>query len=123
MDGWRMYLRAPDLLIPAPLWRLWRIVRHPRVWYSDWRKWHDRPAIGEWIEDCRYQVHQVVRFGGTEDDLILDDGHSASWMSCCDRAEKPGGKEKADGNNLQPGQARRRQGRQAPGGEEGLRHR
>jgi hypothetical protein len=29
----------------------------------------------------------VVRYGGTEDDLILDDGHAASWMNCCERPE------------------------------------
>lgn len=72
----------------AWLWTAENWVRHPvDNWY--WRqKWRHRPAIGDKIHDCRNQIHEVVAFGDSVDDLILDDGHSVSWMHCCDPVEE-----------------------------------
>lgn len=68
---------------PTLWWRVWRFARHPvdSFW---WRwKWLNRPGIGEVVEDCRYRQLKVVAFGGTRDDLVLEDGSHASWMHCC----------------------------------------
>lgn len=81
------YLRNPDLLIPTPIFRIYHRIRHPVIYFRDWMKWRDRPAIGDYVEDCRYKVLQVVAFGDTEDDLVLEDGSHASWMNCCDRPQ------------------------------------
>ncbi len=40
-----------------------------------------RPKVGEWVEDCRYQWHQVVR--RDRFDLTLDDGSQCDWTACC----------------------------------------
>lgn len=66
-------------------WRMLDIFRHPRTNYFYWKKWQDRPAIGEYIEDCRGKTLKVVALGETEDDLTLEDGTRASWMNCCHR--------------------------------------
>lgn len=78
-------LRHPRVLAAERwFWRQWRMIRYPRLYTRDWWKWHKRPAIGDQVEDCRGEVHRVTAFGKTQDDLILDDGTSVSWMSCCD---------------------------------------
>lgn len=68
-------------------WRQWHKIRYPRACWYDWRKWRSRPVVGQQVEDCRGEIHTVVRLGTTPDDLIFEDGHSASWMSCCDWPE------------------------------------
>jgi hypothetical protein len=70
------------------LWAIERWIRHPiENWYWH-RKWRHRPKVGDKIQDCRYQIHTVVAFGDCEDDLVLDDGSSCSWMHCCDLIEE-----------------------------------
>lgn len=62
---------------------LWWMI--PYREYQVKRKWRQRPGIGDRVEDCRYQIHTVVGFvGGDEDNLLFEDGSSASWMHCCD---------------------------------------
>ena len=67
--------------------RFWFIpyrIRHPVRTYMLWRKWRRRPAIGDRVEDCRYEIHTVIGFAdGDEDTLLFEDGSSASWMHCC----------------------------------------
>lgn len=63
-------------------WQTAHAIRHPLWTYQDWSKWHHRPKVGDWVEDCRHQVHRVTDIQG--DDLTLDDDTSVSWMHCCD---------------------------------------
>lgn len=70
------------------LWTLWLKIRYARKDFSSRRKWRDRPEIGDLVEDCRGKVLRVKAFGTTEDDLILEDGSTASWMHCCDYPER-----------------------------------
>ena len=78
MNGW-----SPLDLLPRWVWVAWHTARHPVWYYRDWRKWRDRPAVGEKVEDCGGRVLAVVAVDG--DDLRLEDGSSASWMHCCDK--------------------------------------
>jgi hypothetical protein len=66
-------------------WHLVDTVQHPRRHWNDWKHWRQRPKIGDLVVDCREKTLKVVSFGRTEDDLILEDGSSASWMNCCER--------------------------------------
>jgi hypothetical protein len=71
------------LLVERRIWRLWHIVRYPRIYWYDHRKWRSRPKPGDVVVDCRGLNVTVERYGETQDDLIFTDGHSASWMHCC----------------------------------------
>lgn len=69
-------------------WTLWQWLRHPvdTFWWN-WKWWH-RPRPGDYVRDCRGQVHQVIAFVGTDDDLILDDKSHCSWLHCRERARR-----------------------------------
>jgi hypothetical protein len=69
--------------LQRPFWRALWILHYPRTWICDVRKWHHRPKIGDQVRDCRGEVHTVAGFGGNQDQLVLEDGHGCSWMSCC----------------------------------------
>ena len=71
--------------IESAWWTVWQWIRHPRENYY-WRKKHrNPPKAGDYVEDCRYQILKVVEVDG--DDLLLEDGTTASWMHCCNRPE------------------------------------
>jgi hypothetical protein len=64
-------------------WRLVWVIRYPRTWYYDARKWRKRPKAGDRVlahGEARIVVE--VRPGG--DGLVLDGGEACSWMNCCD---------------------------------------
>jgi hypothetical protein len=69
-------------------WVLRNWVRYPYRSYLDMVHWWTRPMIGDKIIDCRNEVHTVVGILPTEDDLILEDGHHASWIHCCEHLPK-----------------------------------
>lgn len=73
------------ILMPYRLWITWYRIRHPIFSYRDWRKWANRPEIGDLVEDCRGHNLRVVGFGASDDELVLADGSKCSWMNCCDR--------------------------------------
>lgn len=81
-------------------WRSRSWIRYPRSNYYRRRKWKSRPVEGDWIEDCRGQVHQVAKADG--DDLILDDGYSVSWMHCCTHATGEHDEQQRSGDTSQP---------------------
>lgn len=82
---WLAEDKVPGLLpVERRFWRAVWAVKYPRAKLAGWRKWHNRPRIGDAVRDCRDEIHTVVRFGDTEDRLIFEDGHAASWMNCCD---------------------------------------
>lgn len=63
-------------------WRsLYPWLLHPVDRYRWHRKGRRVPRAGDFVQDCRGQVHQVVTADG--DDLVLDDGYRCSWMHCC----------------------------------------
>lgn len=62
------------------LWWMTRVRLH-RMGPSNIRALLNRPKVGEWVEDCRYQWHQVVR--RNRFDLTLDDGSVCDWTACC----------------------------------------
>lgn len=65
-------------------WRLQLWVTSPRLQYALWRKWRDRPGIGDVVEDCRGRLCTVVSvIADDPDSLVFDDGSHASWMHCC----------------------------------------
>lgn len=82
--GLKLYLKAPDLLVPTSIWRLYRRIIHPIRTYRWYKKWYDRPEVGEFVIDCRGKTLMVVRRGADPDVLFLEDGSTASWMSCCE---------------------------------------
>jgi hypothetical protein len=85
---WAAEDKIPGLLpVERRFFRAMYAVRHPRYSFSMWRKWRDRPRIGDSVRDCGRKIHVVTGFGDTEDDLIFEDGSRASWMSCCDKGE------------------------------------
>lgn len=69
-------------------WTLRNWIRFPRERFRDEVHWRTRPTLGDKIIDCRNEIHTVTRFAWSEDDLILDDGHAASWMNCCGHLPK-----------------------------------
>lgn len=76
--------RAPWFLaLERKWWHLVRLARYPRASWYDWRKWRNRPKVGDVIWGCDSQQHTVVKIGPTGDDLLCDDGASYSWMNCC----------------------------------------
>jgi hypothetical protein len=80
-----MYMEAPSLLIPALIVRTWRKIRHPFASWYIWKKWHDRPAVGDYVRDCRGEISLITHFGDNEDMLEFADGSGASWMNCCEK--------------------------------------
>jgi hypothetical protein len=75
------------LLLEAERWyrRQLATLRHPIYTFHDYRKWLQRPDVGDYVIDCRSKLLKVVQLGDDEDDLMLEDGSSASWMHCCER--------------------------------------
>jgi hypothetical protein len=56
----------------------WRILR---TWWEPKERWCRSIKVGDWVEDCRGEVHVVERDG---DDVILADGfHCSLWNCCC----------------------------------------
>lgn len=71
--------------------RSWYSIRHPRQAWFDIKRRLQRPKIGEWVVDCRYEYHQVKGYldsGWYRDTLLFEDGHSASWINCCELPEE-----------------------------------
>ena len=86
---WLAEDRAPGLLAAERrFWRIINLITYPPA-REDWRKWRNRPKIGDQVQDCRNEIHTVAAFGATEDDLVFEDGHAASWMHCCDPVRRP----------------------------------
>lgn len=60
-------------------WQARRWLRWPRRSFYEWRKWRQRPKIGDRVEDCQFEIRTVTGFiGGDEDMLLFEDGHTAS---------------------------------------------
>ncbi len=90
---WLAKAGVPGLLaVERRFWRLANITRHPCEAWAGWRKWRDRPRIGEQVRDCRGEIHTVAGFGDSKDDLILEDGLRCSWMNCCDPVSREDGR-------------------------------
>lgn len=87
LSVWTKLTRAPDLLVPMPIFRFCHRARHPIRYFLNWYKWYTRPNIGDLIE-YHSDTRLVVGFGESEDDLLLDDGTNASWTHCCGWPQK-----------------------------------
>lgn len=82
---WWLEDHAPGLLAAERrFFRAWDSVLHPRVHWFYWRKWRNRPKVGDRVEDCRGEIHMVTKIDPDGDQLTLEDGSGASWMNCCD---------------------------------------
>lgn len=87
MTIWWWGKKKSQSLVMAWWWRLEDMIRHPVLNYRDRHKWRHRPKPGDRVEDCRRRLLTVVAYGDTEDDLVFEDGMTASWMHCCNWPE------------------------------------
>jgi hypothetical protein len=79
-------------LIPTPVWRLWRKIRHPISSYK--RAMHLRWALhlepGDMVCDCRGLHLKIVSLDEKTRDVYLEDGAHCDPAHCCDRVKLDG---------------------------------
>lgn len=76
----------PGWLLTAErkFWYVMHQLRHPVWYYQDVRKWRARPKVGDMVL-AHGEPKMIVAINDKDPDtLILADGSSESWMSCCD---------------------------------------
>lgn len=69
-------------LIPGPVWRTWRRLKHPRQSYYFWKKERAYPIVGERIT-YHDEPHIVTALDDNGWDVQIDTGEWVSWQHCC----------------------------------------
>lgn len=67
-----------------PWWYEWRAQRVHRKSMLD--KFGYIPGVGDYVEDCRLEVHLITAVDHDDPDTVtFEDGFTCSLWNCCDR--------------------------------------
>lgn len=73
------------LLVPMPLYRLGRTVRHPIWWFLGWQRtrWAKSVKVGDKVIDCSHKLVTVVE-KVDKFDFIDEYGYYHDVLACCE---------------------------------------